>query len=98
MTLQELLASVAADLDPDIDYRALLCSGGYRTPSAIKQASNVDRIQQACELLPGDVDVIWNAAGRVAGQQLNSHVRQQSSHVVAGCSLKYSFGNDCSRD
>ena len=67
MTLEKLLDSVAADLDPAIDYRALLCSGGYRTPNAMKQAGNADRFRQACGLLPGDADIIWNAAGGVAG-------------------------------
>ncbi len=67
MTLQKLLDSVAAVLDPALHSRALLCSGGYQTPIAIKQAGNADRIQQACGLLPGDADVIWNAAGGVAG-------------------------------
>ncbi len=67
MTLEKLLDSVAADLDPAIDYRALLWSVGYRTPNAIKQAGNADRFRQACGLLPGDADIIWNAAGGVAG-------------------------------
>ncbi len=90
MTLQKLLDSVAADLDPAIDYRALLCSGGYRTPNAMKQAGNADQLQQACRLLPGDADIIWNVAGGVAGWQLYSHVRQQSIHVVVGSLVVHS--------
>lgn len=37
-TLQELLDSLGANLDPAIDYEAQLCSGGYRTPNSIEQA------------------------------------------------------------
>lgn len=70
-TLQELLDSVAADLDPAIDYTAQLCSGGYRTPNGIKQADNAEQIQRACGLLPGDANIIWKAAGGLAGKQLN---------------------------
>ena len=67
MTLKELLDSVAADLDPAIDYRAQLCSGGYRTPNGIKQVDNAEQIQRAFGLLLGDANIIWKAAGGVAG-------------------------------
>ena len=68
--LQELLDSVAADLDPDTNYKAKLCSGGYRTPNAIKQADDAEQIERACGLLPGDANIVWKAAGGVAGRQL----------------------------
>ena len=68
--LQELLDSVAADLDPDTDYKAKLHSGGYRTPNAIKQADNAEQIERACDLLPGEANILWKAAGGVAGMQL----------------------------
>ena len=67
MTLQELLDSVAADLDPATDYRVQLCSGGYRTPNGIKQADDAEQIQRAYGLLPGDANTIWKAAGGIAG-------------------------------
>jgi hypothetical protein len=67
MTLQELLDSVAADLDSTIDYRAQLFSGGYRTLNGIRQADNAEQIQNACGLLLGDANIIWKAAGGVAG-------------------------------
>lgn len=67
MTLQKLLDCVAADLDPAVDYRAQLCSGGYRTPNGIKQADNAEQVQRACGLLLGDANIIWKAAGGVAG-------------------------------
>lgn len=69
--LQKLIDSVAADLDPDTDYKARLYSGGYRTPNAIKQADNAEQIERACALLLGDANVIWKAAGGVAGRQLS---------------------------
>ena len=70
-TLQELLESVAADLDPSIDYIAQLRSGGYRTINGVKQADNAEQIQRACGLLLGDATIIWKAAGGFAGKQLN---------------------------
>ena len=70
-TLQELLNSVAAHLDPAIDYTAKLCSAGYRTPIGVRQAANAKALQQDCELLPGDANVIWKAAGRFAGKPPN---------------------------
>ena len=69
--LQNLLDSVAADLDPDIDYKAKLVSGGYRTRNAIKQADDAQQIERATGLLPGDANIIWKAAGGVAGRQLH---------------------------
>ncbi|DBA99022.1 TPA: hypothetical protein ACH3X1_014292 [Trebouxia sp. C0004] len=74
MTLQELLESVAADLDPAVDYRAQLCSGGYRTPNGIKQADNAEQIQRACGLLLGDANIIWKAAGGVADPDLIARI------------------------
>ena len=68
-TLQELLDSVADDLDPDIDYKAKLLSGGYRTPNAVRQGDKAD-LERACGLLLGDATVIWKAAGGVSGRQL----------------------------
>jgi hypothetical protein len=67
MTPQKPLDSLAADLDPTTDYTAQLCSGGYRTSNGIKQADNAEQIQRACGLLPGDANLIWKAAGGVAG-------------------------------
>ncbi|KAL3150158.1 hypothetical protein ABBQ32_000020 [Trebouxia sp. C0010 RCD-2024] len=64
-TLQELLDSVADDLDPVIDYKAKLLSGGYRTLNAVKQADKAD-LERACGLLLGDATVIWKAAGGVS--------------------------------
>ncbi|KAL3158975.1 hypothetical protein ABBQ32_011373 [Trebouxia sp. C0010 RCD-2024] len=71
-TLQELLDSVAADLDPSINYTAQLCSGGYRTPNSVKQADNAEQIQRACGLLLGDANIIWKAAGGFAGPPVTS--------------------------
>lgn len=70
--LQELLDSVAADLDPAVDYTAQLCSGGYSTPNGVKQADNAEQLQRACGLLLGDANIIWKAAGGFAGEQLNN--------------------------
>ena len=56
--LQELLDSVAADLDPDTPYKAKLFSGGYRTPNAIQKADTAEQIERACGLLPGDANII----------------------------------------
>ena len=70
-TIQEILESVAADLDPSIDYIAQLRSGGYRTLRGVRQADNAEQIQQACGLLLGDANIIWKAAGGFAGKQLN---------------------------
>lgn len=81
--LQDLLDSVAPELDPAIDYIVQLRSGGYRTPNRIKQADSAEQIQRACGLLLADADLIWKAAGGIAGQQLNPHVRPQSVHAVA---------------
>ena len=67
MTLQKLLDSLAADLNAATDYKARLCSGGYYTPNGIQQADNAEQIQRACELLPGEANLIWKAAGGVAG-------------------------------
>ena len=88
-TLQELLDSVAADLDSSINYTAQLCSGGYRTPNSVKQADNAEQIQRACGLLLGDANIIWKAAGGFAGKQLklvgcddtNVTAAGQQSHV-----------------
>ncbi|KAL3132969.1 hypothetical protein ABBQ38_006880 [Trebouxia sp. C0009 RCD-2024] len=66
-TLQELLASVAADLDPAIDYETRLRSNGYRTLNSIKQVGNAETLQRDCELLPGDARIIWQAAVGIAG-------------------------------
>ncbi|KAL3146642.1 hypothetical protein ABBQ32_000872 [Trebouxia sp. C0010 RCD-2024] len=65
-TLQELLESVADDLDPVIDYKAKLLSCRYRTLNAVKQADKAD-LERACGLLLGDATVIWKAAGGVSG-------------------------------
>ena len=73
--LQELLNSVAADLDPNISYKEKLFSGGYRTPNAIKQADNAEQIERACGLLLGDANNIWKAAGGGAGRP-NIHSNQ----------------------
>lgn len=67
-TLQELLASVAADLDPAIDYETRLRSNGYRTLNSIKQVGNAETLQRDCELLPGDARIIWQAAVGIAGR------------------------------
>ena len=63
--LQELLNTVADDLDPDTDYQEKLRSGGYRTPNGIKQADNAEQIERACHLLPGEANILWKAAGEV---------------------------------
>lgn len=65
--LQKLLNSVANELDRDTDYKAKLYSGGYRTPNAIKQADHAEQIERACALLLGEANIIWKAAGGVAG-------------------------------
>ena len=75
-TLQALLASVAAELDPAIDYQAKLETGGYHTPNFIKQADQAEQIEQACGLLPADAKLIWRAAGGGAGRQLNVCARR----------------------
>ncbi len=67
MTLQKLLDSLAADLNAATDYKARLCYLGYYTPDGIQQADNAEQIQRACELLPGEANLIWKAAGGVAG-------------------------------
>lgn len=85
-TLQELIESIKGDLDSYIDYRARLCSGGYRTPSRIKQADDAEEIQQACGLLLADASLIWKAAGGVAGKlqhlDLKAHARQKEHSQV----------------
>lgn len=43
-TLQELLDSLAANLDPAIDYKAQLCCGEYQTPYSIEQADYAEQI------------------------------------------------------
>lgn len=68
--LQELLDSVADDLDPTAVYKAKLVPAGYRTPNAIKQANNAEQLERACHLASGDASVIWKAARGVAGGQL----------------------------
>lgn len=70
-TLQELLDFLGANLDPAIDYKAQLCSGGYGTPSSIEQADYAEQIQRKCKLPLGDANIIWKAAGGFAGEQLN---------------------------
>ncbi len=63
-SLQDLLTSVAAHLDLDVPYEIKLRSGGFRTPYA-------KEIADACDLLPGDANIIWKAArGRVGGQPI----------------------------
>ncbi len=62
-SLEELLLSVAEDLDPDVLYEAKLRSNGHRTPGAIKRADTAKQIEEACKLLPGDANTIWKAAG-----------------------------------
>ena len=69
-TLEELLETVKSDLDPSIDYIDRLRSAGYRTPNSVKQADSAEQVQRACELLPGDANIIWKAAGGFAGKQL----------------------------
>ncbi len=70
-SLQDLLTSVAAHLDVDVPYEIKLRSGGFRTPYAIKEADSAKEIADACDLLPGDANIIWKAArGRVGGHRL----------------------------
>ena len=61
-----LLDSLAADLDPAIDYTAQLCSGGYRKPNGIKQADNAEQIQRACGWLPW-----YRTTSRAVGTQVD---------------------------
>ena len=89
--LQELLDSVAADLDPAIDYIAQLCSGGYRTPNGIKQADNAEQLQRACGLLLGEASIIWKAAGGSAGQQPYSHDILSCTRCNITCSMFAAF-------
>lgn len=70
LKLQELLDSVADDLDRDVDYIAKLFSGGFRTPNVIRLIDRAEDLEQACGLLSGDAAVIWQAAHGIAGTQL----------------------------
>ncbi|KAL3151006.1 hypothetical protein ABBQ38_012877 [Trebouxia sp. C0009 RCD-2024] len=92
-TLQELLDSVAADLDPAIDYTAQLCSGGYRTPNGIKQADNAEQIQRACGLLPGDANIIWKAAGGLAADsRVEQRLLQLEEKIVQHIGKRHKTG------
>ena len=61
-TFKELLDSVAAALDPAIDYQTQLCDSGYRTLDTIRQAGDAEELQQDCGLPPGDAGIIYQAA------------------------------------
>lgn len=69
-TIQELLDAVSEKLDPNVDYKAKLLFGGYRTPDAVRQDDNAEKFQEACKLPRGEALAIWKAAGAVAGRQL----------------------------
>jgi len=71
VSLEKVLLSVAADLDPSIPYGAKLRSAGFRTANAIKQADSAKQIEEACGLPLGDANTIWRAAGGGAGRQLS---------------------------
>ena len=52
------------DLNPSIGYIGQLRSAGYRTLNSVKQADSAEQVQRAFELLPGDANIIWKAAGK----------------------------------
>ena len=91
-TLQELLNSVAADLDPNISYNDKLVSGGYRTPNAIKQADSAEQVERACGLLLGDANSIWKAAGGGAGRP-NIHSNQALPTEMSDCKCSKQHSN-----
>ncbi|EIE18315.1 hypothetical protein COCSUDRAFT_68290 [Coccomyxa subellipsoidea C-169] len=61
-TLEDILQAVSEDLDASVPYADILKGKGYRTPKAILAAGSADRLSSICGLLPGDADVIWEAA------------------------------------
>jgi hypothetical protein len=69
-SIESLLISLAADLDPSIPYAARLRARGYRTKAAVRAADSAKKLEEDCELLPGDANLIWKAAGGGQGRQL----------------------------
>ncbi len=61
-SLQNLIDSVADDLDPDILYEDRLRSGGFYTPHSIRQADRAQQLADACGLRLGEANIIWKAA------------------------------------
>ncbi len=91
-SLRDLLASVAPHLDADVSYEVKLRSGGFRTPYAIKEADSAKQIADACDLLPGDANIIWKAArGGVGGQPMVSFVKRllSFSNACVTCAPKH---------
>ena len=67
--LENLLQSMSAELDGSIDYASLLKSRGYRTPKGILAAKSAEGLSEACNLLIGDAQVIWEAAEGTTGER-----------------------------
>lgn len=69
-SLEDLFQSVSADLGGlvgnNTDYVSLLERRGFRTPNAILAAGSSERLQTACNLMPGEAMVIWKAANEMA--------------------------------
>ncbi len=69
-TLEDILQAVSEDLDASVPYADILRGKGFRTPKAILAAGSADRLSSICGLLPGDADVIWEAAEGTTGGSL----------------------------
>ncbi len=61
--MEDFLGSIPG-LDPSIDYIDKLRSAGYRCPEAVASAPSSVYLKQACDLLPGDADIIFRSATR----------------------------------
>ena len=69
-TLSDLISSCHDSLDDSINYIAKLQDAGYRNVNALAKAGGAKRLEDACNLLPGDADVIWSAAQASEGEAL----------------------------
>ncbi len=61
-SIQNLIDSVADDLDPNVLYGDRLRSGGFCTPDSIRAADSAQQLADACGLRFGEANMIWKAA------------------------------------
>ncbi len=73
--LQDLLVSLADDLDPNILYEDILRDGGFYSLPSIGEADSAEQIVVACGLRFGEANVIWKAAcaGNTGKQALTAY-------------------------